>query len=153
MRRQVPDVGTVELDAALIGPHVATDEVEQRRLAGTVRAEDAVGLPAFDREADIVGDQQSAVALRDAGQFQDGAHGSSPRTGHAISLSGPLNGTVGASWLFTIARSKRCFWPFIHWPPTSGVFATFFTGPLPHATWPTSVSSLVDATASRIASF
>src|SRR5579864_2557100 len=157
MRRQVPDVGAVELDAALIGPHVAADEIEQRRLAGAVRSEDAVRLTPFDGEADIVGHEQRAVTLRDASQFQHSTHRSSPRTGQAISLSGPPSGTAGASWLLTIVRSKGCFCPgpcaLSHWPPTSGVFATFFTGPLPQATCPTSVSSFVDATASRIASF
>ena len=39
-----------------------------------------------------------------------------------------------------------------HWPPTSGIFATFFTGPEPHETGPAIVETLVATMEASIAS-
>ena len=61
----------VEDDAARIGHHRAGDQVEQRRLAGAVRPDDAERLARVERQADVVGDLQGAVALADAVDGQD----------------------------------------------------------------------------------
>src|SRR5262252_1163358 len=55
----------------------------------------------------------------------------------------------GASEFSTITRSYLFFVPLRHCPPTSGVFATFFTGWPDQRIGPTIVSRLVAAIASR----
>lgn len=54
------------------------------------------------------------------------------------SSSLPPTGMFGAVALVVITSSGPDL-PAFHWPATSGVFVTFLTGPLPHATGPTIV--------------
>jgi len=70
MRREARDVAAVVFDATGVAAHVARDQVEQRRLAGAVRTEDAERLARFDRERDVVRDLHRAVGLADAVQAE-----------------------------------------------------------------------------------
>ena len=63
----------VELDLALVGLVEAVEHVHQRRLAGTVLAEEAVDLAGLHREGDRVVGHHAAEAFGDASQ--DESHG------------------------------------------------------------------------------
>ncbi|MCY1305955.1 hypothetical protein D9M70_557870 [compost metagenome] len=64
-RRRSGDIHAAEADRAAVGGDVAGNQIEQRRLAGAVRPDDAQRLTLADRKADLVGDGQRAEALRD----------------------------------------------------------------------------------------
>ena len=70
-RRQARDVPAAEADAAAVEREIAGDQVEQRRLAGAVRPDDAERLALVDVERDRVGDLEGAEALRQAFEFED----------------------------------------------------------------------------------
>src|SRR5690606_32091328 len=52
-RRLAGQHGAVEYDCATGRGYPADDDVQQRRLSGTVRADDGMGLPFLDLEVDI----------------------------------------------------------------------------------------------------
>src|SRR5262249_30847244 len=62
-------VAAEERDRSGIGPELAGDEVEERRLAGAVRPDDEASLARLDDEVDGVGDAQAAE------RFGEAAHG------------------------------------------------------------------------------
>ncbi len=69
-RREIPrldarEILTLEQDAARARPQHAADQVEQRRLAGSVRADHAADLAGCNREVDIGNGVQAAEALAD----------------------------------------------------------------------------------------
>src|SRR6266702_5274691 len=64
----------VELDLAAGRRELAEDAVEQRRLAATVRPDQAEDLALADVEADAVDRGDAAKALLDVGDFEDCAH-------------------------------------------------------------------------------
>ena len=70
-RRQRGDVITVEDDRALRGRQHARDQVEQRRLAGAVRADEADDFATPDRDRDVAVRNQAAEALPDAAGFEE----------------------------------------------------------------------------------
>ncbi|MHC2257644.1 hypothetical protein ACVILK_007336 [Bradyrhizobium embrapense] len=73
-RRQLCHVLAVEEDRALGGRQHARDQVEQRRLAGTVRADQADDLAAPDRDRDVAVGDEAAEALPDAASLQQCRH-------------------------------------------------------------------------------
>jgi hypothetical protein len=58
-------IGAVEEDAAVIGSRHAGDDVEERRLAGAVRANEAGDRAARHLEGTSIEDRQTAIALGD----------------------------------------------------------------------------------------
>ena len=71
---QAGDVVAVEEDPAGVERLEAGDQVEQRRLAGAVRTDDAEDLALVDVEGDVGVGGQAAVALGDAFDVeQDGS--------------------------------------------------------------------------------
>src|SRR5207249_1783446 len=64
----------LELDLPLARLVVAGEDLQQRRLAGAVLAQQPVDLAALDGEVDAVQGQRAREALRDAGHAEDG-HG------------------------------------------------------------------------------
>jgi hypothetical protein len=57
-------------------PEHRTDQVEECRLSGAVRADQAADLSGFDLEAHILDGGQAAEALGDADNVEKGAHDS-----------------------------------------------------------------------------
>ena len=77
MRRKPGDVAAVEEDPAAVGREQAGDQVEERGLAGAVRADDGVQASAGEVKAQAVDRGQSAEALGQLLGAQDRlAHGS-----------------------------------------------------------------------------
>ena len=66
--REAGDVAAVEPDRAGVGPVEPGDEIEQRRLAGAVRADDADELALGDVEIDAIDGGQAAEAPRQPAQ-------------------------------------------------------------------------------------
>src|SRR5262245_28549827 len=58
--RERRDVPPVEADAARVGPYIAADQIEERRLAGAVGPDDPERLARCEREADAVGGSKGA---------------------------------------------------------------------------------------------
>src|SRR5437773_1244782 len=58
--RDAGDVAVEQAHRTAIGPDFAGDQVEQRRLAGAVRADDQAALAGLDGEIDAGGDAQAA---------------------------------------------------------------------------------------------
>jgi hypothetical protein len=71
VRRRARDVGAVEDDPAPGRRLHATDRLQQRRLAGSVRADEGDDLALVDRERDTGDCRQPAEALLDVGQVED----------------------------------------------------------------------------------
>ena len=67
------DVVAVDVDDAAVGLHQAGDHVEDRGLAGAVRAEQADRLAARHREAGVVHHRAAAVGLGEAARHQPAA--------------------------------------------------------------------------------
>jgi len=63
------DVGAHHAHAARVGAREPGDEVDERGLAGAVRAEQPEELAALDRQADAVERAQAAIALLDLPDF------------------------------------------------------------------------------------
>src|ERR1019366_10084991 len=80
VRAQACDVAPLVVHAAALASHVAADQVEERRLAGAVRPEDAERLALGHRKRDVVDDLERAVRLADRSQREQG---------HLISCRGP----------------------------------------------------------------
>src|SRR6185437_5773970 len=68
--RQAGDVFAEEPDAAAIRPELAGDEVEQRRLARAVGADDQAALARRDIEVHIGGDTQAAEGFDQVAQLE-----------------------------------------------------------------------------------
>jgi hypothetical protein len=77
------EVATDHLDRATVSSEQAAQHRDGRGLARTVGAEQAIGLPGRDREADIVDHRPFAVALDQPPTGEDIARGT-PRSGHAL---------------------------------------------------------------------
>src|SRR3954454_15856172 len=85
MRRPVDDRAAFKQNIAAVRRVEAADAVEQRRLAGAVRADQPEDLPRLDREGDTVEGDDAAEAKRDLANFEqrhrgyaDTGHGTSP---------------------------------------------------------------------------
>ena len=76
------DVAPVEPHRAGIGRDRAGDEVEERRLAGAVRADDPERLALLHVEVERVRHDERAVALGEAGEAEDRRH----ESGSGLSL-------------------------------------------------------------------
>ena len=74
MRLPARHIRAVEEDAAVIGSRHARDDVEERRLAGAVRPDEAGDRAARHLEGASVDDRQTAIALGDPVDGDDGAH-------------------------------------------------------------------------------
>ncbi len=68
LRREAVDLLVLEPDAAAIDLVDGGDEVEYRRLAGAVRADEPHGLFLVDGEVQIVDDLETTEVLGDAGE-------------------------------------------------------------------------------------
>src|SRR6185437_12920242 len=68
------DVGSGEQDRAGAWRVGADDQLEQRALAGSVRADEAMDLPILDREVVLLHGKQAAEALADAAGLDQGGH-------------------------------------------------------------------------------
>src|SRR5262245_43197264 len=79
----------------------------------------------------------------------EGRAAANPDSNYPMSWSWPPTGISGAVSFWQMTRSKP-FGPFCHWPETSGVLVTFFTGTPVHSTGPTMVARLVEAIESMI---
>ncbi|MEY9676231.1 hypothetical protein ABIE93_006165 [Bradyrhizobium elkanii] len=77
-RRQLGHVLAVEDDRALGRRQHARDQVEQRRFASAVRADQADNLAAPDRDRDIAVGDEAAEALPDSARFQQRRHRAAP---------------------------------------------------------------------------
>ena len=73
VRRQPREIAPVELDAARVADE-AGDRVDERRLAGAVRPDQADELALLDVDVDVVDGAHAAEADGQAGGGQDGAH-------------------------------------------------------------------------------
>src|SRR5207244_3434821 len=69
----------VEQDLALVRPVDARDEVEERRLPGSVRADHADDLSLVHVQVELVDDREAAERLRDVAELQQVAHAISTR--------------------------------------------------------------------------
>ena len=74
-RRHAGDVLAIEPDRAFGRPHHARDQVEHRRLTGTVRTDQADDLAAADRDRDVAVGDEARKALGDAAGFEQSRHG------------------------------------------------------------------------------
>ena len=63
---QAGDVGAVELDDAAVGSQDAEDAVEERRLAGAVRADQSDALALLDVDVDLIERDDARELLADA---------------------------------------------------------------------------------------
>ena len=80
LRRQRGDVGAVERDASGVRPQHPGHQIDQRRLAGAVRADQRVARAGRQCQFDVGGDDQRAEAFAQAaGGQRDLAHGLSFR--------------------------------------------------------------------------
>src|SRR5579883_1809031 len=86
--REVDDA--LEEDAAAIGPRLAGDDIHQRRLAGTVGADDAADFALFDGEREIVERLEAVEADGDAVEREQRCrvHGAPSAPGRAAGASG-----------------------------------------------------------------
>jgi hypothetical protein len=67
---QFGEVGTGKADAAPVGSEITGDKVEQRRLAGAVRPDDAEGLALGNDERKVLHDLERAETLPEVDNFQ-----------------------------------------------------------------------------------
>src|SRR5271166_1970463 len=152
VRREPRDVLSVENNLPSVGSKTAGDQVENRGLARAIGAEDAQRLPFRDFEREMVRNLQRPETLRDIFEGKHDRHrrASSPSFDqYGIANGLRATGISGASLLSTTTSSYLCFSPFTHWPETSGVLQTFFTGPFRQFTRPTTVGRSVATIASR----
>src|SRR5580692_4131782 len=89
--RHLGDVAVKQLDRAAIGKKLAGDEIEQRGLAGAVRADDQPALAWLDFQADVGGDAQAAARFAQALDGKRG-HGFGSTTGAAGCVTGAAFG-------------------------------------------------------------
>ena len=79
--RHAGDVAVEQPDRAAVGRELAGDQVEQRGLAGAVRADDQPPLARLDGEVDAAGDAQAAERFAQAVDGERG-HGFASVIGH-----------------------------------------------------------------------
>ena len=72
LRRHAPQLLSEQPDRAGVGGEIAGDQVEQRGLAGAVRADDQAPLARHDRERHVPGGRQAAEALLEMRDFERG---------------------------------------------------------------------------------
>ena len=70
LRRERSQIGAGEADSSAVEWLVATDQVEQRRLAGAVLADQADDLPGSDRDAHVLDRADPSEAAGDADQLE-----------------------------------------------------------------------------------
>src|SRR6185312_9193994 len=87
--RQAGDVFAEEPDAAAIRPELAGDEVEQRRLARAVGADDQAALARRDIEVHIGGDTQAAEGFDQVAQLERAHPALPPPVRSAAAARGP----------------------------------------------------------------
>ena len=114
VRRAVDDRAPLEQDVAAIGRVETADAVEQRGLAGAVRADQAEDLSRLDREGDAVKGDDAAEAKGDVAHFEQRRPGgrrcrrgrrSYARTRHDAP---PMRGTKNpAPWRCIRASSRK----------------------------------------------
>ena len=75
VRLEADDAALVEQDVAVVGLVDAGDQVEERRLAGAVRADHADDLALVDVQVELGDDLEAAERQRDAAQLEQGAVG------------------------------------------------------------------------------
>src|SRR5450756_371982 len=68
--RKSRDIGAEQPDLTRVRPHVAADLVEQRGLAGTIRADDQAAFARPHRERYVLGDGKAAERLRQIDDFK-----------------------------------------------------------------------------------
>ena len=76
MGRELREIPPVKKDLAGGWPEHCADQVEECRLAGAVRADQAANLAGFDLEAHILDGGQAAEAFGDANDIEKRAHDS-----------------------------------------------------------------------------
>src|SRR5207247_2343274 len=69
--RQARDVAAGEDDAPAVGPRAPADDVEQRRLARAIRADDPERITLGQRQADVLERSHGAERLRDAFELDE----------------------------------------------------------------------------------
>ena len=82
----------VDLQLALVGRVEAGQDLDERRLARAVLAEQAVDLAAVDRQVDVVERPRTAEGLRQSAQRDDrraAGPGGRPRRGARLRIGGP----------------------------------------------------------------
>ena len=92
-----------DADGAAVGGVHAGDDLDQRRLAGAVLAEERVHLAGEDVEVDVLEHADAGEGLRDAGERDEGGHLAAPAGRAAAALRGvptvllPVAGRSGPS--------------------------------------------------------
>ena len=86
----------------------AGDDVEERRLAGTVRADEADDRLLRDREVDVVDGDEPAEALGDSAREEDIAHRPAPDASSAPVLSPRSEPAISPSLLTRRLSSSTC---------------------------------------------
>src|SRR5438105_13403280 len=81
------DVAVEQRDRPAIGPELAGDQVEERRLAGAVRADDQSPLARLDGEIHRVGDAETAERFVEPAD-EERAHTPAKTSAHSSSISG-----------------------------------------------------------------
>src|SRR5262249_22487037 len=81
VRRHAVDAFAIELDLARGKPKPSAHQVEQRRLAGAVRADDGVALATGDLEVHVADDLHLAERLVDVAEAERDAGHARPRCG------------------------------------------------------------------------
>src|SRR3954468_13634888 len=109
--REARDVLAAKEDPAVRGLHVAGDDVDERRLAGAVRADDPDDLALLEPQAQVVGGLHRPEGAGDRYRFQDNAH---HRSFRGVGFAGPRRAS----------RSKM-----LHSPPGANRMTTSRTDP------------------------
>jgi hypothetical protein len=68
VQSQAVDRRALQLDASRVRPHHAGDQVEQRGLAGAVRADQSEDFAGVNRQVDVIGDDDAAECLAHAAE-------------------------------------------------------------------------------------
>src|SRR6266496_130742 len=147
VRRERGDVAPAEDDATPVGAEPPGQDIERRGLARAIGADDADRLVLTHGQREAVEDLQRAESPRDILEREKRRRTQACLSGRSL----PPTGMFGALLSLTIVMSKGKLLPLPHWPPTSGVFVTFGTGPLPQVMGPTSVLRLVSLIARTMA--
>ena len=132
------ELALADADAAAVGGVHAGDDLDERRLAGAVLAEERVHLAGEDVEVDVLEDADAGEGLRDAGERDEGGHlAPRPAAGGRSRMlqrcSSPVAGRVRAFGRLDPARGRIP--PRIR-PSRNSFFrdgAEFFAGALPVA--------------------
>src|SRR5207248_3105052 len=74
LRRQADQVAALERHGALVGPQMAGDEIEERRLAGAIGTDDGVVLACFQLEGDVARGDEAGKRLPQPVDMEHRAH-------------------------------------------------------------------------------